>query len=141
MYEPKEDLVLNMFKLFCKKMTDWEKETYEIYQKNDDIEHKKDIIKNNLREIYNEFLTKKERKTGRIASLSAGETPEFDLLTIEFGNVFIEDKKAIIFYSKKESDYYSNNYRVTFLKKEGSFLIDKMERYSSYNDKWVNVVL
>lgn len=128
---------------FFRKMNTWEKDAFFLYkQENGGIDKNSEKTLSGLVNLYNEFLTKRDRKTGRIASLHASEYPEYDVdleqvIGYEFGR-----GKIIINTEKTDANIkdYKTSYRYALVKEGDRYLIDKKEKFSSYNEKWVNVV-
>lgn len=99
----------------------------------------KEEVRNNLSEIYNKFLTKKERKTGRLAALNFGLPTEYnpDVEKITSIEVNENQKKIIIETIYKTYLEFKRKYTIKILQNE--FKIDKREDFSPLKEKWVAV--
>lgn len=118
---------------FITGMNKWELKYYSLF-KIDGIFAHKDVAKKELDDIFNSFCTEKERKQGRQVSLSCGEPPEYspdeEVLDKEIS------KGRAIFVTQQFTEAKSK-FRYTLKSKEDNWYIDKKERFSSYENKWV----
>ncbi|AFI88288.1 hypothetical protein EXT68_22615 [Pectobacterium parmentieri] len=122
-----------VLKEFIIQMNRWELKYYPLFR-NEGMTVHKDTAKKYLDDIYDLFCTKKERKQGRQVSLSCGEPPEYspdeEILSSEL------NKNKAIFVTQQYTEA-KNKFRYTINIKEGEWRIDKKERFSSFEDKWI----
>lgn len=125
---------------FMEKMNSWEINAYSLYkQENGGVEKNSEFTRNSLEEIYKLFLTQRERKTGRLANLHASQFPEYDINLESIESYECMKNKVVLYTNKIDAnikDYITKN-KYTLIKKGDSFLLDKKERYSPSNGKWV----
>lgn len=127
---------------FMHVMRAWELETFELYkQENGGSEKNRPTARCRLQEIYDEYLTPKDRVTGRLAGPDAGQIPEFDVdqeavLSAEI----VGGNKVIVstIWTHPAIGDYSNKHRYTMRLKGNKWLIDKKEVFRS--EKWSNRV-
>ncbi|MFP1750726.1 NTF2 fold immunity protein [Lonsdalea quercina] len=126
-----------VLKEFIIQMNKWELKYYPLFR-NEGMTVHKDTAKKDLDDIYDLFCTKKERKQGRQVSLSCGEPPEYspdeEILSSEL------NKNKAIFVTQQYTEAKSK-FRYTLNIKEGEWRIDKKERFSSLEDKWIKYSL
>ena len=96
-----EALVVKLMQSFWNAMNQWEQDTYTAYSNainnNINTEEVRKSAKEALIKIYDEFLTKKERKTGRLAGPDAAAFPEYDIAREEILNIEnISNKKYLV---------------------------------------------
>ncbi|MBN3230256.1 NTF2 fold immunity protein [Pectobacterium brasiliense] len=122
-----------VLKEFILQMNRWELKYYPLFRSEGMSVHK-DTAKKDLDDIYGLFCTKKERKQGRQVSLSCGEPPEYspdeEILSGEL------NKNKAIFLNQQYTEAKSK-FRYTLNFKDGEWRIDKKERLSSFEDKWI----
>ncbi|WP_350312570.1 RhsIA family immunity protein [Dickeya fangzhongdai] len=122
-----------VLKEFIIQMNQWELKYYPLFR-NEGMTAYKDAAKKELDDIYDLFCTKKERKQGRQISLSCGEPPEYspdeEVLSSEL------NKNKCVFITQQYTEA-KNKFRYTLQFKEDEWLIDKKERFSFYDDKWI----
>lgn len=96
-----------------------------------------------LEKIYSKFLTKKERKSGKLASLDVGEPPEYDKDLEVIVNQDIQDKTGIIETQRTDPNARKFIERFRYhLKYQGQvWRIDRKEMFSLEKSKWINIVL
>lgn len=131
---------------FMYKMNLWEVKYYsafiEAFKTNDGKRGLPDIVresqKEELESIFSEFLTKKERKFGRLVSLSTSCPPAYDPENDEIVEMEVGNKRAIFVVQKHTG--FKNKYRYTLHFKKGEWRIDKKEM-SDENDKWARSYL
>lgn len=126
---------IRFFKAFCEQITEWEKEGIPVVLSGN--EAKKEILREKLKLIYETFLTKKDRKTGKLTSLNCNG--DFDLSNIDIIDIE-EGKKIHILYNKNYPNNYSVKNKITIVVEPNSYLIDKREIYDSSSQKWKNIV-
>ena len=85
--------------------------------------------------IFSKFCTIRDRKIGRQASLRCGEPPEYDLENQPIVNIESKGKKNIIY--TEQMNRLKNKYRYTLHYKNDEWRIDKKERFSPFEDKWI----
>lgn len=121
-----------VLKEFIIQMNKWELKYYPLFR-NEGMTVHKDAARKYLDDIYENSLTKKERKQGRQISLSCGEPPEYspdeEILSREV------NKNKAIFVTQQYTEAKSK-FRYTLNIKDGEWRIDKKERFSSFEDKW-----
>jgi NTF2 fold immunity protein len=97
-----------------------------------------------LNVVYLKYLTKRDRKLGRQTALAPGFPPDFDPMreNIEQSEI-IENGKAVIstLWNHPTSPAAKRSHRYTMVFKNGSWLLDRKERFSKVDNKWINVVL
>lgn len=127
---------------FFDEMFDWEKEAYGLLDptRPDSVNYSAE----KLRLIYEKYLTKKERKTGEVAGPSVGAEPRFDKRHESIVSVQVDREKQKVIINTERSfentpDFKEEN-RYTVLIKGNKPRIDKMETYSPFKARWVNVV-
>lgn len=126
----KPEEVLTQFMI---KMCQWERDLI----KNDAgtqhayFEANKAALRESLTNIYAEFLTPKERKNGRIASIHFGTPLEFDPANerIVSTEIVTADKKVVI--ETVYSTYMKLQRRYTLVFTKGHWRIEKREDYSA----------
>jgi NTF2 fold immunity protein len=139
------ELVEQHLKKFMSEMCSWEKKLIELHKSSDgtylDSQINTDKTRNDLIEIYEKFLTIKERKTGRLAALDFGTPLAFnpELEKIVTTNIDSLGKKAIV--ETIYSTYAELKRRYTLIMTTKGWRIDKREDFSAYKDKWINVIL
>lgn len=143
MTQEKKALIKKLLHSFWLEMNVWEKQTYNDYTNGEDnFDKKVSRALESLIVIYEKYLTKKTRKTGRLAGPDAGLFPEYDINLEEIISIEENSSKKIIVTTKKRdhniSDYYTNH-RYTIVEKK-VFLIDTKETYRPHEEKWLNDV-
>lgn len=122
-----------VLKKFIIQMNQWELKYYELFR-NEGISVHEDAAKKELDDIYDLFCTRKERKQGRQVSLSCGEPPEYSpdekVLSSEL------NKNKCVFITQQYTEA-KDKFRYTLQFKEDEWRIDKKERFSFYEDKWI----
>ncbi|WP_380180342.1 NTF2 fold immunity protein [Kalamiella sp. sgz302252] len=122
---------------FIKAMNYWELTYYPLI-KGGGMFSIKDEMRKELDKIFNNFCTGRERKQGRQVSLSCSEPPTYSpdeevVNEEEFKNKVIIDTQQHLGFKEK--------YRYTLHFKNGRWLIDKKERFSDYENKWIKDIL
>ena len=139
-----EALVVKLMQSFWNAMNQWEQDTYTAYSNainnNINTEEVRKSAKEALIKIYDEFLTKKERKTGRLAGPDAAAFPEYDIAREEILNIEnISNGKYLVTTKRRDPnilDYYTEQ-RYKIVKSEGTLRIDSQENFSSHKGKWI----
>ena len=130
---------------FMARMKTWEETYHRLYKReNGGPEQHADSARIELLQIYGEFLTQKERKTGRLAGPNAGYPPEFDPNCEKFVSAdLLGPGKLVIetLWTHPAISDFSEKHRFTMIRKSGAWLLDKKESYSAYKEKWENRVL
>lgn len=143
--EPKDDINAATESLYCfmREMFVWESKYDALYQRDGGNPHFPDA-KREIDEIYDRFLTKRERKLGRQTALHAGFPTEYDpdREKVEQSEL-VKSGKVLIstIWNHPSSPAAKRSHRYTMLFKEGGWLLDKKERFSKFDDKWASVVL
>jgi hypothetical protein len=130
---------------FMKSMYLWEIKYYELYkQENGGPEKHGCSATNDLKAIYEKYLTNKKRATGRLSGgASAGFPPEFNPSFETIISSEVIGKKVIIL-TKWEHPTIKNiieEHRYAVVDKGGEWRIDKKEVFDYFKKKWVNRVL
>lgn len=94
----------------------------------------KDKMRDDLNKVFDMFCTKKERKQGRQVALSCTEPPTYSLNE----EILRQDElnSKVIIYTQQHTGL-KNQYRYTLQLKNNEWLIDKKERFSDYENKWI----
>jgi hypothetical protein len=134
---------------FMKKMNHWEVTSYELCKnENGGLEKNGNQVKEGLVLIYDQYLTKKERKTGRLAGPDVGYPPEYDLANEKIvateqlggGKISIEthwNHPVMKDFSEKRKYLLISK---DLISKGTEWRIDKKEVFSPSKGKWVNHV-
>lgn len=127
---------------FANRMNAWEVESYELVRsENCGLEKNLETIKSGLIAIYDQFLTKRERKTGRLAGPDVGYPPEYDMASEEIvASESLGAGKAVIetLWTHPVMKDYSVKKRYTLVFKNKEWRVDRKEAFSSVKGKWVN---
>ncbi len=127
---------------FMQEMHDWEIKTYEMYRPESGGPEKNSVVaKVMLKEIYDKYLTDRERKTGRLVGPSAEIPPEYDPSTEEvLSSESPSEGKVVIStrWTHPEISDFSEDRRYTLLRKAGEWRLDKKEIFSVHKGKWIN---
>ncbi|MGN6085218.1 NTF2 fold immunity protein [Trinickia sp.] len=130
---------------FMQKMHEWEVKTFDLYRpENGGPEKNGSLAKAELKAIYDEYLTERDRKTGRLAGPSAELPPEYDLSAEEFiSSEPVGESKVVIStkWTHPEIGDFSEDRRYTMVWKENGWRLDKKEIFSVHKDKWINQTL
>ncbi|HID7482825.1 TPA: NTF2 fold immunity protein [Morganella morganii] len=118
---------------FISAMNSWELTYYPLVRDNGMLSIK-DKMGGDLNEIFDTFCTKKERKQGRQVALSCTEPPTYAPEEEITGQD--ESRGKVTIYTQQHTGL-KNKYRYTLLLKNGVYLLDKKERFSDYENKWV----
>ncbi|THJ30475.1 hypothetical protein E8K88_17715 [Lampropedia aestuarii] len=107
---------------FWDEMHKWEVRTHERYKpENGGPEANREVAKSELIKIYDDFLTEKERKTGRLAGPDAGYPPEYDPINESVIDI-VEESNKVIFETKWKhpvSDFFDERHKFTLKKSIG----------------------
>jgi hypothetical protein len=131
---------------FMESMYLWETKYFELYrQENGGPEKHAYSAKNDLKAIYEKYLTdkKKNHVAGRLSGPSAGFPPEFNP---SFETIFSSElvgKKAIILTKWRHPtiESFIEDHRYIIVNKNNEWRIDKKEIFDYFKKKWVNRVL
>jgi len=128
---------------FMNDMNRWESWAYQLYQpENGGIEKNKEKAKEELEKIYSQYLTKKSRKTGRLAGPNVSSIPEYNINEEQIERYDTSEKERVLVYTRKHDhnikDYFEY-FRYLIIYKNGQCLIDKKE-ILTYDEKWKNMV-
>lgn len=118
---------------FIYAMNMWES-TYYPLVRDKGILSVKDDMSNELNKIFELYCTKKERKLGRQVALSCTEPPTYSLDEEIIGQE--EPKRKFIIYTRQHTGL-KNEYKYTLLLKDKVWLLEKKDRFSFYENKWV----
>lgn len=130
-----ENAVNHLLKFFSE-MNAWEAQTWTAQRNGTDGDEQ---IGNELNEIFKQYCTSKERKTGRQASLTCSSPPEYDPATQVILSVEEAGKKIIIY--TEQLNRLKNKYRYTLTVKDHEYKIDKKEMFDSFEEKWIKTYL
>lgn len=127
---------------FMAEMNAWETKYVELVRR-DGIETIVEPARAELAAIYGTFLTERERKTGRLASVDVGYPAAFDPQRERVeASELLANGKAVIVTNVAHPNLaisYQEKRRYTLVPKGEAWLLDKQEHERS-NGKWVNVV-
>ncbi|WP_410448140.1 RhsIA family immunity protein [Lonsdalea quercina] len=123
------DVLMNFFAA----MNQWEKNNL-IPMREGGIEEQKKA-QEEIDAIFLKFCTIRDRKIGRQASLHCGEPPEYDADNQPIGKVETKGKKVVIYTD--QLNRLKNKYRYTLHYKNDEWRVDKKERFSPVEDKWI----
>ena len=133
---------------FMNEMNAWEKRAYPDYSKaiasGQGWDDAVAAAREGLAAIYEKFLTKKERKTGRLAGPHVSQFPEYDSKLEVIESIECVRKGKFLVTTKKQDPNMPNYFtahRYKILEKGGQYLIDVKESFSNYKEKWENKVL
>jgi hypothetical protein len=131
---------------FMSEMKGWENKFATLYKRESGgPEAHASQAKFELEQIYNKYLTNRDRKYGRMASASAGWPPEFDPDAEEIVATELINGRKVIFETlwthPTAVPRYTERHRFTMLYQNGRWQLDRKETYSTYQGKWVKCVL
>jgi NTF2 fold immunity protein len=130
---------------FMSAMSSWETELIDLHRSSGgtylNSASNEDATRNALIRIYETFLTKKKRKTGRVAALDFGTPLAFNLELEKLVQTTLDEagKKAVI--ETVYTTYAALKRRYTLVLTKDGWRIDRREDFSTYKDKWVSVTL
>ena len=129
---------------FMSAMKEWENKFAPLY-KRDGAHIHADQAKIELQAIYEKYLTKRERKYGRMAGPSVGWPPEFDPDAEKIVATRSADGRKVIFETvwthPTAVPTYTTQHRFTMVCKHGAWRLDRKEQFSSHKGKWTGRVL
>ncbi|EJE3221906.1 hypothetical protein M4E85_000101 [Salmonella enterica] len=128
----KEDAI-KVFSSFAKEMNKWEISYHTALR--GDRRADKEPYREKLNAIFEKYCTKKERKYGRQTAMDVCFPPDYDLDNDEILDIEINKNKAIITVQKHTG--FKDKFRYTLHFKNNEWRIDKRERFSSGENKWV----
>ncbi|MGL4230186.1 MAG: NTF2 fold immunity protein [Casimicrobium sp.] len=116
---------------FMQAMLSWETKFHQLYNDDGMDKHEKTAARE-LAKIYDAFLTKKERKLGKLSSLDAGWPATFDPNAEVFGDVQLSDKSANIetTWTHPVDQSICDLNRYTLISINNKWFIDKKETWS-----------
>jgi len=137
--------IIDLLQSFWGDMNQWEKLTYDSYVNGKgDFELRRNQARDQLLSIYNKYLTQKQRKTGKLAGPDVAAYPEYDSSLENVLNIESSGCGKYVVNTKKRDpnivDYFTEH-RYKIIEKNGKFLIDSKESYSSYKKSWVREAL
>ncbi len=118
---------------FMKEMNQWENSYRDAFIKDHFVD--KEPYRIELNNIFSEWCTVKERKYGRQTSMQVSFPPDYDPENDEIIGSDVIKKKAFITVQKNMG--FKNRYLYTLHFKNNEWRIDKKERFSSDENKWV----
>ncbi|MGL5219714.1 MAG: RhsIA family immunity protein [Plesiomonas shigelloides] len=118
---------------FFSAMNKWEKDNYMPMREGGIEEQSK--AQDEIDTIFLKFCTIRDRKIGRQASLQCGEPPEYSIDTQPIVHVETKGKKVVVY--TEQLNRLKNKYRYTLHYKNDEWRIDKKERFSPVEDKWI----
>lgn len=126
-----------VFERFSKAMYAWNLLCLELKKNNElDDETKLTRRKEKLDEIFDKFVTVRQRANGRQAGYNFRNPPEYDPLTNEIVSEEIDGNKAFI--EVQESVGFNRRLRYTLHYKTAEWRVDKRERFDDvFKNKWV----
>lgn len=93
-----------------------------------------------IKDIFDKYCTKKDRKYGRPNALSAGDPPEYDVKHNIIEKIEKEKNKFIVYI--QQTNRFKQLYRIFVVKnRDKQFKIDRKERFSSIDNKWIRIWL
>lgn len=118
---------------FISAMNSWELTYYPLVRDNGMLSTK-DKMSYELNKIFDIFCTKKERKQGRQVALSCTEPPTYS----PDEEIIKQDelRNKVIIYTQQHTGL-KNQYRYTLQLINGEWFLDKKERFSDYENKWI----
>lgn len=130
---------------FMSVMRDWENKFATLYKReNGGPEAHSGQAKNELQPIYEKYLTRKERRFGRMAGPSAGYPPDFDpdaekIVAVEAPN----NNKVVIetLWTHPKAPTSTRKYRYIMVHRDGEWRLDRREAEGLSEGKWLNEVL
>lgn len=118
---------------FFSAMNKWEKDNYMPMREGGIEEQSK--AQDEIDTIFLKFCSIRDRKIGRQASLQCGEPPEYSIDTQPIVHVETKGKKVVVY--TEQLNRLKNKYRYTLHYKNDEWRIDKKERFSPVEDKWI----
>lgn len=118
---------------FMKVMNSWENGYRDAFMADHCVD--KESYLTELNNIFSKWCTIKERKYGRQASMQVSFPPDYDPEKDEIISEDVIKNKASIIVQKHAG--FKNKYRYTLQFKNNEWRIDKKERFSSDENKWV----
>lgn len=127
--EINEEFVKSFFIRFMNAMKEWE-----IAFNLGEIKSEKEL-KEDLLEIFSVYCTQKDRKNARPNVLHSEEPPEYDIDYNIIEKVEKEKNKFILY--TQQTNKFCHQYRYIILLKDNTLKIDKKERWSAFEQKWI----
>ncbi|WMT16734.1 NTF2 fold immunity protein [Serratia fonticola] len=128
-----KDEAVGVLVSFMKDMNKWETSYHDAFMADYCIDKKP--YASELNEIFNKWCTVKERKNGRQVAMQVSSPPDYDPENDEIMEVEVVKNKASIVVQKHTG--FKNKYRYTLQFKNNEWRIDKKERFSSSESKWI----
>jgi len=132
-----ENKIINVLSSFMKDMNKWENSYRDAFMKDYNVE--KESYLNELNSIFSKWCTIKERKQGRQVAMQVSFPPDYDPDNDEI--ITIENTKNKAFIIVQKHTGFKNKYRYTLHFKNDEWRIDKKERFSIDEEKWVKDIL
>lgn len=125
---------------FMREMNSWEKKCHLLYQGAAyGAEQHGPAALQELKVIYEKYLTAKDRKTGRLSGPNVGYPPEFDPAQEEITSSNLDGIRAVfetLWIDPFDSDF-TERHRFILVRGSGGWLLDRKERFSILKNKWV----
>ncbi|MBO0756841.1 MAG: hypothetical protein J2P54_13355 [Bradyrhizobiaceae bacterium] len=131
---------------FMSAMKEWENKFAELIKDKSEADHLALFgqAKSELQPIYEKYLTKRDRKYGRLAGLSVGWPPAYDPDTETIvATQSVNDRKVVIetlWTHPTSVSSYTEKRRFTLICKHDEWRLDRKETFS-YEGKWVKSIL
>jgi hypothetical protein len=131
---------------FMSEMKRWENKFTTLYkQENGGPEAHASQAKIEIKQIYDKYVTKRDRKYGRVASVSAGWPPQFDPDAEEIVASELISRRMVILETlwthPTAVPRYTEKNRFTMLFQRGKWRLDRKETYDSHKGQWAKRVL
>jgi hypothetical protein len=96
-------------------------------------------MKVELQKVFDEFCTKKERKTGRLENLTYSSPPEYDPKNQIVTEIIQEKSNKVFIYTEMTSEILGDyQYCYVVFKKDDKWLIDSKKSRFHLDEKWEN---
>lgn len=128
-----EQEIINCLESFFKEMYIWE----DTENKNIDlgIDTPDDILKQNLKKIYDKYVVKKNRKMGRLECMSIIDPPTFNPSTENIVQVEIDGKQATVLTNQQRGERIKQRkYKMKNI--DDIWKIDSVKEYYEHDEKW-----
>ncbi|MEL4889730.1 RhsIA family immunity protein [Pectobacterium betavasculorum] len=118
---------------FMKDMNNWENSYRDAFMSDHSVNKEPYLAE--LNNIFNKWCTVKERKQGRQVSMKVSFPPDYDPENDEILDEDAVKNKTSITVQKHTG--FKNKYRYTLHYKNDEWRVDKKERFSPVEDKWI----
>ncbi|MDR2011557.1 MAG: RhsIA family immunity protein [Rhodanobacter sp.] len=136
-----EKSAVDVLRSFFKEVDGWNVKQSKIYTAEGVIPSVLEKARSDLAVIYKNYVTPRERKTGRLATLGASSLPVHDEKDETITSIEQVSKNKIVIHTAWKEPalgFYHENRRYTLTFRNKKCLLDKMERFSSMKNKWIN---